>query len=57
LECAAVDSNLGLKFLPETETVGVMFQDREIHKKGEVPDEKELQTLIAYLHPGNYHQR
>ena len=41
--------NLGLKFLPETETVCVIFQDREIHKKGEVRDEKELQTLIAWL--------
>ena len=42
--------------LPETETVCVMFQDGEIHKKGEVREEKELQTLIAWL-PGNSHQR
>lgn len=40
---------LDLEILPETETACVMFQDGEIHKKGEVRDEKELQTLIAWL--------
>jgi hypothetical protein len=30
---------LELEILPETEMVGVMFQDEEIPKKGEVPDE------------------
>jgi hypothetical protein len=29
-----------------------MFQGWEVHKKGEVHDEKELQTLITCLHPG-----
>jgi len=33
-----------------------MFQDGDIHKKGEVRDEKELQTLIAAA-PGNSQQR
>jgi hypothetical protein len=43
---------LDLEILPETETVCVMFQDGEIHKKGEVRDEKELRTLIAWLCQG-----
>ena len=30
----------------------VMFQDGEIHKKGEVRDEKEFQTPIAWLRHG-----
>ena len=44
--------DLDLEILPETETVCVMFQDGDIQKKGEVRDEKELQTLIAWLHQG-----
>jgi hypothetical protein len=43
---------LDLEILPETETVCVTFQDGEIHKKGEVRNEKELQMLIAWLHQG-----
>jgi hypothetical protein len=40
---------LDLEILPETQTVSVMFQDGDIHKKGDIRDEKELQTLIAWL--------
>jgi hypothetical protein len=43
---------LDLEILPETETVSVTFQDGEIHKKGEVRDKEELQTLIAWLRQG-----
>lgn len=43
---------LDLEILPEIETVCVMFQDGNIHRKGEVRDERELQTLIAWLHQG-----
>jgi hypothetical protein len=38
-----------LEILPESQTVSVMFQDGNVHKEGEVRDEKELQTLIAWL--------
>ena len=43
---------LDLEILPETETVCVMFHDGEVHKNGEVREEKELQTLIAWLRQG-----
>jgi hypothetical protein len=48
---------LELEILPETETVSVMFQDGRIHKKGEVRDEKELQTLIGWLRQGTLGER
>src|ERR1700730_5995465 len=43
---------LDLEILPETETVCVMFHDGEIHTKGEVRGEKEVETLIAWLRQG-----
>jgi hypothetical protein len=40
---------LDLEVLPGTQMVSVMFQDGNVHKEGEVRDDKELQTLIAWL--------
>jgi len=43
------DLNWTLKFYPRLRRFSVMFQDGDIHKKGDIRDEKELQTLIAWL--------
>ena len=33
----------------ESQTICVMFEDGNVHKEGEVRDDKELKTLIAWL--------